>query len=75
MQRRLNLDESYMEAAWTQNNFSVSLEQSLILTMEDEARWMINNGLTAEKQVPNILNSIFEDALKTLKPQAVDIIR
>jgi ABC-type nitrate/sulfonate/bicarbonate transport system substrate-binding protein len=75
LQKRLNLDVAYMESVWAQNQFSLSLDESLILAMEDEARWMIQNNLTAEKHVPNFLDYIYEDALKAIKPAAVNIIR
>ena len=75
IQKRLNLDAAYMETVWSQNQFSLSLDQALILTMEDEARWMIKNNLTTEKQVPDFLNYIYEEGLKAVKPEAVNIIR
>ena len=75
VRKRLNLDAAYMESVWSQNQFSLSLDESLILAMEDEARWMIQNNLTAEKHVPNFLDFIYEDALKAIKPAAVNIIR
>jgi len=75
VQKRLNLDAAYMETVWSQNQFSLSLDQALILTMEDEARWMIKNNLTTEKQVPDFLNYIYEEGLKAVKPEAVNIIR
>ncbi len=46
VQERLNLDAGYMDTVWRQNQFCLSLDQSLILAMEDEARWMIANNLT-----------------------------
>jgi NitT/TauT family transport system substrate-binding protein len=75
VQKRLNLGAAYMETVWSQNQFSLSLDQSLILAMEDEARWMIKNSLTTEKQVPDFLNYIYADGLKAIKPEAVNIIR
>ncbi len=75
VQKRLNLDAEYMETVWSQDQFSLSLDQSLILAMEDEARWMINNNLTTEKKVPDFLDYINEDSLKEVKPEAVNIIR
>jgi ABC-type nitrate/sulfonate/bicarbonate transport system substrate-binding protein len=75
VQKSLNLDAAYMETVWSQNQFSLSLDQSLIVTMEDEARWIIKNGLTTEKQVPDFLNYIYEDGLKAIKPETVTIIR
>jgi NitT/TauT family transport system substrate-binding protein len=75
VQQQLNLDSDYMETVWSQNQFSLFLDQSLILAMEDEARWMIDNQLTTETQVPDFLNYIYEDGLKAVKPQAVNILR
>lgn len=75
VQTRLNLDAGYMETVWAQNQYSVSLDQSLVLSMEDEARWMIRNKLTTESDVPDFLGYIHEDALKAVKPAAVNIIR
>jgi NitT/TauT family transport system substrate-binding protein len=71
----MNFDDAYLEIIWPRYQFSLSLDQSLITAMEDEARWMIKNYLTKEKNVPNFLDCIHEDALKALKPEAVNIIR
>jgi len=72
---RLKLEDKDITRIWSQNQFGLSIDQSLILAMEGEARWMISNGLTTEKTVPNFLNYIYEDALKAVKPEAVKIIR
>ena len=75
IQRRLGYDDSYMTAIRAEHQLSISLDQSLITAMEDEARWMIKNKLTSEKQVPDFLNYIYIDGLKAVKPEAVNIIR
>jgi NitT/TauT family transport system substrate-binding protein len=75
VRKRMNFDDAYLEMIWQRYQFSLSLDQSLILAMEDEARWMIKNNLTTEKQVPDFLNSIYIDGLKAVKPEAVNIIR
>ena len=74
-QKRLNYDDGYTASVWAEYQFSLSLDQSLITAMEDEARWMITNNLTTEKQVPDFLDYIYEDGLKAIKPEAVNIIR
>jgi NitT/TauT family transport system substrate-binding protein len=43
--------------------------------MEDEARWMIKNNLTREKQPLDFVNYLYVDGLKAIKPEAVNIIR
>ncbi len=72
---RINYDDTSMETFWSESQFALSLEQSLITAMEDEARWMIENNLTTEKQVPDFSNYIYVDGLKAVKPEAVNIIR
>ena len=75
VQAWLNLDPEYLGLVQTQNRFSLSLDQSLIVAMEDEARWLMANGLTSETVMPNFLDYIYEDALKRVKSGAVNIIR
>ncbi len=75
VQKRINHDDAYMATIWPKHQFSLSLDQSLVLAMEDEARWMLNNNLTTEKNVPDFLDYINEDGLKEVKPEAVNIIR
>jgi NitT/TauT family transport system substrate-binding protein len=75
VQESLGLDSAYMETVWSQNHFSLSLDQSLILAMEDEARWMIAHGLTPETELPDFLDYIYVDGMEAVKPDAVNIIR
>ena len=72
---RLQLDEIYLDSTWVKCTFSVTLEQQLLLVMEEQARWMIENRLTGRTTVPNYLNFIYPDALETVKPKSVTIIR
>ncbi len=74
VQRRLEFDPGYMDTVWRQNQFSLSLDQSLILAMEDEARWMIRNNLTDSTAVPDFRKYLYTDGLKTVKPGAVHIL-
>jgi ABC-type nitrate/sulfonate/bicarbonate transport system substrate-binding protein len=75
LQQRLNLTGTEITRIWSQNQFSLSLDQSLILAMEDEARWMMNKGLVSEKSMPDFLDHIYFDGLVAVKPQAVNLIR
>ncbi|MBI4267841.1 MAG: NrtA/SsuA/CpmA family ABC transporter substrate-binding protein [Chloroflexi bacterium] len=70
---RLNFDDAFTETIWAENQFSIALDQSLIIAMEDEARWLISSNQTGEKEVPNFLDYIYADSLKSVKPAAVRI--
>jgi len=75
VRKRLDYDDAFTETIWSENQFSLSLDQSLIAAMEDEARWMIKNTLTQERMIPDFMNYIYMDGLRTVKPEAVKIIR
>lgn len=74
VQKRLNFNDAYMETVWPQNHFSLSLDQSLILAMEDEGRWMIKNNLTAERTIPDFRDYIYTRGLDDIKPGSVSVI-
>ena len=71
---RIGLNPTYLEAFRQQNQFGLSLDQSLVTAMEDEARWMIQNNLTNATEVPDFRNYISTDGLKSVKPGSVNII-
>jgi ABC-type nitrate/sulfonate/bicarbonate transport system substrate-binding protein len=75
VQKRLGYDERYLETIWPEHQFTVRLDQSLILAMEDQARWMIENNLTEKKNVPDFLDYIHTQGLESVKPAAVNLIR
>lgn len=75
LQKRYHYDDKYMADVWTENQFSLSLDQSLVTALEDEARWTIKNNLTAEKEIPDFRNYIYTKGLDEVEPKAVNIIR
>ena len=73
--KRLNLKKEITALHWDEFTFEISLDQSLLINIEDEARWAIKNGLTDKTEAPNYLDYIYIDALDEVKPEAVTIIR
>jgi len=72
---RLEIDREDVDKLWENYRFKISLSQSLIITLEDVARWSIRNNFTDKTEVPNYLDYIYMDALEEVKPEAVGIIR
>jgi NitT/TauT family transport system substrate-binding protein len=70
-----NSDPASFDAVWPNFNLRLTLSQSLLTILEDQARWAISSGLTEAKDVPNFLESIYLDAMLAVKPQAVSIVR
>lgn len=71
---KLQLPESELETVWPQLNLQVSLDQGILSSLEDKARWAIKNEITDQKTIPNFLNYIYAKALKQVRPERVTII-
>jgi ABC-type nitrate/sulfonate/bicarbonate transport system substrate-binding protein len=71
----LQVDKNLVHEVWNAFNFRVTLDQSLLVVLEDETRWAIRNHLTDNSVMPNYLSYINVDALKAVKPAAVRIIQ
>jgi NitT/TauT family transport system substrate-binding protein len=54
----LKIDQKFIRSIWSDFDFRLSLEQSLLLTLENEARWAIENKIVDEKFSPNFLGYI-----------------
>jgi ABC-type nitrate/sulfonate/bicarbonate transport system substrate-binding protein len=75
MAKVLKLDEDVLNSTVDDFVFELSLEDSLLITLEDEARWAMKNGFTDKTKVPNYLGYVYPDAMKAIKPEAVTIIK
>ena len=73
--QRLGARESEVAASWPDSSFELLLDQALLVGMEDQARWIIKEGFTDEKEVPNFLDHIYAEALAEAKPEAVTMIQ
>jgi len=74
VRQRLNLDPGYVDTVWQQNRYGLSLDQSLIAAMEDEARWMIANNMTNATAIPDFGTCIDPTALEQVRPKAVRLL-
>ncbi len=69
------IETAVIKEMWAIEDFSVTLDQSLVLALEDEAAWAIKNGFIENVKIPNFLNYIYVDGLKSVNPNAVRILR
>lgn len=72
---RIKVDKEIAASVWNDFNYQLILDQSIFISLEAQARWVIRDGLTEKKEVPNYLNFIYTDALEDINPEAVTIIR
>lgn len=68
-------DKAILKDAWDVFTFSVALDQSLLVDFEDQTRWVLRNRLTTRRDMPNYLDFIYDNALRSVNPAAVSIVR
>ncbi len=73
--KAMHYDKEYVTYLWPNITFAIGLDQELLLTMEDQARWSIDNKLTDQTKVPNYLDYMYFDVLEKVKPESITIIR
>jgi NitT/TauT family transport system substrate-binding protein len=75
LQKRLNVEDAYVERIWPKTRLGLSLDQGLIIAMEDESRFMIDNNLVNNRQMPYYPDYIHWQGLEKVKPESVTVIR
>jgi len=71
--RNMGSPVAAVEREWADSKPMAVLNQSLILQLEDEARWILERSATGQ-EVPNFLDFIDAKGLKTVVPDAVQIV-
>ena len=64
-------DPALVREAWDAFNCQVRLDQTLLITLEDETRWAMRNRLTDRTAMPDYRAYIHPDSLRKVKPEAV----
>ncbi|MEN6341844.1 MAG: ABC transporter substrate-binding protein [Methanospirillum sp.] len=72
--KRLNYESAYLALIWPEHRFALSLDESLVAAMQDEARWKVANNLTNATAIPDFTEYISTTALASVNPPAVRII-
>jgi NitT/TauT family transport system substrate-binding protein len=75
MMDRLSGDQAFVDWVWPGLQFRLGLDQSLIKTLESEARWAMREGRVSGKQIPNYLGFVHAAPLKAVLPEASNIAR
>jgi ABC-type nitrate/sulfonate/bicarbonate transport system substrate-binding protein len=84
VEKATSTDQAVLDAVWPDSSYPLSIDQSLLVDFEDQARWLGRNecGLLqrgaaarAAPAIPDFLDHIDETALKAVEPAAVQIVR
>ena len=72
---RLKLEPALLDAIWGDYDFELSLAQPLIMALEAQARWALREGLVPGGKMPDYLNFVRPEALRTLDRRAVTLVK
>lgn len=69
------VDIKLLTQVWDSYSLAATMNQALLIVLEDEARWAISRKLVAAAEIHNFADHLFPDALAAVKPAAVRLIR
>lgn len=72
---KLDLEASFVESALKDFSYALFLDQAILLSLEQQAHWMMENKIVRVRDIPNYLRFFFFDPLDAVDPEAVTIIR
>jgi len=73
LSKTLNISKESIIKSLSSLNLSVSLDQLLLLNLEDEARWVIDNKFYNRHGMPNFLDYLTLEPLLSIKPEVITI--
>ena len=69
-----NIRRDMLEISLPSMHYELALPMALLIAMEDEYRWLIENHMIARKEVPNFLDFFHFDSLASVHPDSIGII-
>ncbi len=73
--RAISLEPDLLARSFDPKDFFLTLGQALLLSLSEQSRWAIGAGFVQAKAAPNYLDFIRYEALESVVPSAVKIIR
>lgn len=67
------VDDATIAKYFIPEDYAVGLDQALLLSLEDQARWVMQRGFVASRSMPNLFSAIKYRDLEAVKPDAVTI--
>jgi NitT/TauT family transport system substrate-binding protein len=69
-----NIRREMLEISLPLMRYELALPMALLIAMEDECRWLIDNRMTDRTKVPNFLDFFNFDGLASVHPDSIGII-
>ena len=70
----LKTDDAMVARLFQPEDYTVLLDEAMLLALDDETRWAIKKGLVESRPMPNYLNFIKYQDLEAVLPTAVTVV-
>lgn len=71
----VNIDDELMAKLFNTEDYAISLDQAMLLALDDQTRWAMRRGIIGSGPIPNYLENVKYQYLEAILPAAVKIIR
>jgi NitT/TauT family transport system substrate-binding protein len=71
----LGIESGELAKSFNAGDFTLSLSQSLLMALDDQARWAMRRQLAPARPTPDFLDYVRQGALESVLPSAVKLIR
>ena len=75
LSRLFSMDRGIVDSSWNEYTFDLCLDQILVITMENEAKWLIYFNYTDKTTYPNFLDYIMTEPLSSVDPASVTVMK
>jgi NitT/TauT family transport system substrate-binding protein len=73
--RAIGMQPQQLAASFRASDFTLSLDQSLLISLDEQTRWAMKRGLIPRGEVPNYLDAIDARPLSMEQPGSIKLIR
>lgn len=73
--RAISLEPALLSRSFDPKDFFLTLDQALLLSLSEQSRWAVDAGFVKSTTTPNYLEFIRYQALESVLPSAVKLIR
>lgn len=70
----VNIDDALMAKLFNTEDYALSLDQAMLLALDDQTRWAMRRGIIGPGPIPNYLENVKYQYLEAILPAAVKII-
>lgn len=70
----MKIDDTILEKIFDPDDYIISLDQAMLITLDDQSRWAMRMGMVKQRPMPNYINAMKYQDLNAVSPTAVTFV-